>query len=61
MRNRKVVDLLRFHYDQDCAAAEHARIVAMLRREAEIGPVGAAAACRYVADLLERGERAKPK
>ena len=38
-----------------CAAAERARIVAWLRHEADHGPVGGGPACRYVADLLERG------
>ena len=35
--------------------AERARIIAWLRHEADHGPVGGGPACRYVADLLERG------
>ena len=35
--------------------AERARIIAWLRLEADHGPVGGGPACRYVADLLERG------
>ena len=36
-------------------AAARARIIAWLRHEADHGPVGGGPACRYVADLLERG------
>lgn len=39
------------------AVAERARIVAMLRYEADHGPVGTGAACRYAADLIEREGR----
>ena len=40
---------------EEGAAAERIRIVEWLRHEADHGPVGGGPACRYVADLLERG------